>query len=145
MSPDDGGTGEAEERGLKKKEHLAVPLPAISRCAVRRRGLLKRRARINGSGHCSNGLGKEYDMTRMAVVMKKAQKEITNIIPNTSSTPSDAQKATNKLPQVIIWQMILYILYPRGLGNWRKAMMESMIYEDKSVNAITLSEVTPIL
>ena len=30
MSPDDGGTGEAEERGLKKKEHLAVPLPALS-------------------------------------------------------------------------------------------------------------------
>ena len=78
----------------------------LSRCALRRRGLLKRRARING-GHCSNGLGSEYDMTRMAVVMKKAQKEITNIIPNTSSIPSGAKKATNKLPQVIIWLMIL--------------------------------------
>lgn len=74
-------------------------------------------------------VGKEYDMTRMAVVMKNAQKEIRNIVPNTSSTPSDAKKATNKLLQVTIWHTILYILYPLGLGNWRKAMMDSIIQE----------------
>lgn len=65
----------------------------------------------------------------MVVVMKKAQKETRNIVMKISSMPLGAKKVTPKLPQVIIWQTVLYILYPRGLGNWRKAIVESMIHE----------------